>query len=114
MAKQKDIAKAYKKGTSMWWIGWWATFWWGISLLYIVWWFWLASTTYAQKVSTGNDITVWADTVGTTFAYSEMLQVQLWMILSVWFVGGLWWISELQRNKLSLRAAFRDLFGTIR
>jgi hypothetical protein len=113
MSKQKDIAKEYKKGTTLWWIGWWATIWWAISLLYIVWWFWLASITYAQYVTTGNNISAWADAVGSTFAYSEVLQMQL-MILAIWLVGGLWWVSELQRKKITLRAAFKDLFGTIR
>lgn len=56
----------------------------------------------------------WTSAVRETFADSLFLQASLVAIILIWLVGGLWWLRELKRHKISYKTAFKDLFLTIR
>lgn len=114
MTKNKDIAKLYKRGTTLWWIGWWATVWWAVSLLYIVLLFWVAKDLYIYQAVSGNHIAIWASSLADTFSGSDFMQALFAVVILVWVVLGLWWLRSLNKLKLSYRAALKDLFGTIR
>lgn len=99
--KSKTKSKKLKQ------IGLWATIWWGVSGLYLVLLFWASRDNYVALSS-------WKSAICRTYHDSDVLPALLGMIIVVWVIGGLVWLGELKRQKISYKAAFKDLFLTIR
>lgn len=121
MAKKAKSSKKNQyppaRGTKLWRIGWWATAWWAISGLYLLLLIWLAKDLYLAKAGafdTGADLGGWIDAISLTYHSSHNLQGLLLFIVFVWIIGGITWLSELKRHGVSYKAAFKDLFLTIR
>lgn len=115
----KTSAKtAYKRrGTKLWGIGWWATAWWAVSGLYLLLLVWMAKDIYVEKAgATGSGVSIgtWLDAISLTYHSSHNLQGLFLFIMLVWIIGSVTWLAELKRHGISYKAAFKDLFLTIR
>jgi hypothetical protein len=88
-------------------IGNWATWWWGISGLWVVWLVWQSLSYYAGNPN-------WTNALVNGFMDSLALQIALSIILSGWVAGGFVWLQELKRLSIGYGEAFKDLFLTIR
>jgi len=84
-------AKPY---TKRWWVGVWATIWWGVTGLYII-------------------LLVW-DTQLANSSHTPLLVSLALLVAAGWFIGAVVWVDELKRQKISYKLAFKDLFLTIR
>ena len=94
-------------------IGFWATCWWAVSGAYVVLLVWASRN--ASSLSDGDvSIGDWTSAIGEAFTDTSFLQISLAAILLVWFIGGLVWLRELKRHKISYKTALKDLFFTIR
>ncbi len=99
--KSKTKSKKLKQ------IGLWATIWWGVSGVYLVLLVWASRNNY---IALSN----WRSAISRTYYNSDVLPALLGFIVGVWVVGGVLWLRELKRQKISYKAAFKDLFLTIR
>jgi hypothetical protein len=111
-----DYKKATPK-TARWWIGLWATVWWGVSGVYILLLAWEGREYYAiesSSIRSGGFFSDWWSAVTTTYDASNVLPALLALIIAVWIAGGVVWLRELKRQKISYKAAFKDLLLTIR
>jgi hypothetical protein len=88
-------------------IGLWATIWWGVSGAYVVLLVWASRNNYVV-------LSNWWSAISRTYSDSNILPALLAVILFVWVVGGWVWLRELKHRKISYKAAFKDLFLTIR
>jgi hypothetical protein len=115
--KKKAMKKA-KRNSHLWWIGVWATTWWGVSGLYVLLLAWMAKPYYVEDSMTGPMPTdMWADwsnAITRAYTESEVLRALLWVILLVWVIGGIKWLMEIRRQRISYAAAFKDLLLTVR
>lgn len=94
-------------------IGFWATLWWAVSggyVLLLVWESRNETAVSSGSASLGN----WLSAIGSTFAGSAALQILLATVILVWLIGGLVWLRELKRHKITYKTALKDLFLTIR
>jgi hypothetical protein len=113
----KKAAGKAKPKTKLWRIGWWATLWWAITGLYLVWLIWLSRNTFALKQvsdSSSGFISNILDSMGNQLTHTPYLIVTLVLIVIVWIIGGVVWLIELNKNNVSYSSAFKDLFLTIR
>jgi hypothetical protein len=110
-------AKRTKAKTALRRVGIWATIWWGISGAYVVLLAWMSKGSYVD-ISTGfgsNDFfSDWQSAISDTYSNYSFLPGLLAFILIVWAAGGWIWLRELKRQKISYKAAFKDLFLTLR
>lgn len=118
MAK-KSTHKPYppKKPTpTLRWVGFWATAWWAVSGLYVLWLFWLGKVHIEEEKITlsGNFWKDWGNALGCAFNETSYMPGLLAIILLVWLVGASVWLIELRKQKHSYKAAFKDLFFRIR
>ncbi len=88
-------------------IGLWATIWWGVSGLYVVLLVWASRNNYVALSS-------WKSAISSAYRNSSALQILLAAVVIGWLIGGWIWLRELKRQKISYKAAFKDLFLTIR
>jgi len=95
-------------------IGTWATWWWGVSCGYVLLLVWRAKDYYQAFGGHGFSLGNWARALRQAFTTSASLRVLLAAILLLWVLGGWLWLRELKRHKVSYKAAFKDLFLTIR
>ncbi len=98
-------------------IGLWATIWWGVSGLYVVLLFWVGRSDYvtiSERAGSGSAISNWQSAISSAYSDSSVLPALLALIVIVWLIGGWVWLRELKRQKISYKAAFKDLFLTIR
>lgn len=95
-----------RRGSTLWKIGLWATFWWAVSCLYVLLLVWQARDAVEPLG--------WTSAIGQTYGNSAALPALLGFILIVWAIGGIIWLRELKKQKISYNAAFKDLFLTIR
>lgn len=104
-----------KRGTPLWRIGAWATVWWGVSGAYVLLLVWVAKDYYVERAagSTSSSLGNWWHAIGDAYTQSVVLPGLLALIGLVWLVGGLVWLRELKRRRISYAAAFKDLFLTI-
>lgn len=98
-------------------IGLWATWWWGVSCVYVLLLAWLGRDTYAvlsasssSKGFFGN----WQSAFNIEYDNHSYLAALLAVIVIGWIIGGVLWLQELKSAKISYKAAFKDLFLTIR
>jgi hypothetical protein len=109
--------KRPKKGTNLWRLGVWATIWWGVSCLYLLLVVWLAKDYYTSnfdKVGSSSIFNGWITSISNVYNESSYLPCILLIIISVWVIGGAIWLQELKKAKISYKAAFKDMFLTIR
>lgn len=111
--EQKTLRNV-KKYTFMWWIGVWATIWWAVSGLYLALLVWMSQSyiTIGEHVRT-SFVGAWSEAISKTFTQSTFLQLTLLFVIAIWIIGGLVWLYELRQQRMSYRAAFKDLFLTI-
>lgn len=98
-------------------IGLWATIWWGVSGLYVLLWVWLSRSNFvnlSQSPRPDNALSRWQAAMSRTYQEKWILSALLAAIIIVWAIGGWVWLKELKRRKISYKAAFKDLFLTIR
>ncbi len=98
-------------------VGWWATLWWGVSCAYVLLLVWLAADTYAdisESADSQGFFSDWQSAVSSIYAENSYLPALLGFIIVVWIIGGIIWLKELKKQKISYKAAFKDLFLTIR
>jgi len=88
-------------------IGTWATWWWGISCLYVL---WLVVESFSYHAAGAG----WLRAIGQAFKGSPALQMVLSVVLAGWIAGGYAWLRELKRLHISRKVALKDLFLTIR
>jgi hypothetical protein len=112
MAKQNSHPKRTSDIMRM--IGLWATFWWGISGLFVVLLVWSAQYTYIEYAPSGNHVAIWIESIKSTYVKDPTMQLLSALIVSVWVLGGIVWLHELKRLRITYTAAFKDLFLTIR
>ena len=109
--KSKAKSKTLKR------IGLWATVWWAVSGVYLVLLAWATKAPYtvlAEKDAKVVSVPDWWSALGSAYRDSSALQILLAVIVIGWLVIGWVWLRELKRRKISYRAAFKDLFLTIR
>jgi hypothetical protein len=98
-------------------IGTWATIWWGVSCAWVLYWVWLSRNTYVtysvQKDAHGF-FSTWAHALSNTYRTSAWLEWLFLVIVCVWVIGAIKWLYLLKKHEFSYRAAFKDLFLTIR
>lgn len=115
MVKQKSKKSKSKNRLRK--VGLWATIWWGVTFLYIALVVWQSRNLYVANHMSFPDhsfILNWKNAIFSEYKASTTEQVLLVTIIYVWIAGGLVWLYELNRNKMSYAKAFRDLFLTIR
>ncbi len=112
MSKRK-LGKAKPK-TTLWYIGFWATIWWGVSGIYLVLLLWLSRNNYIYSSMNNSFLSAWKGAIKETYTTSSLLPGLLSLIIIVWAVGAIIWIIELKRQKIKYKTAFKDLFLTIR
>ncbi|HUD06688.1 MAG TPA: hypothetical protein VMR34_02275 [Candidatus Saccharimonadales bacterium] len=115
MAKQNS-GKA-KPNTPLWWIGFWATAWWALTCVYGLVLVWQARNRLINQSldhARGNSLARWFSAVKNTYTSSSILIDLFDVLLIVWLIGLLVWLVQLRKKKISYKAAFRDLFLTIR
>ena len=98
-------------------IGFWATVWWAASGLYVLIWFWQAKDLYVEisgSTPTASYISKWHSALADAYNNSGMLMALLITIIAIWIIIGVSWFKELKRQKISYKAALKDLFFTIR
>jgi hypothetical protein len=102
--------------TALWWVGIWATIWWGVSCAYPLLLIWLARSYYVHlpEAKSQGFASDWAHAIGDTFGRYSFLWPLLIAVVAVWLVGGAIWLRELKRAKITYKSAFKDLFLTIR
>lgn len=104
-----------KPKTTLWWIGLWATIWWGVTGIFVLVLIWQARHLYVSySPSSAYSLSAWRKAVAGAYSGSGTLPALLTVIISVWIIGGLVWLRELNKQRISYRSAFKDLFLTIR
>ncbi len=104
-------------------IGLWATIWWGVSCAYVLLLVLVARNNYYGAGT--PDIPIlgtsfaalarwWGSAVRAAFDNSGALQGLLCLIAIVWIAVGWLWLKELRRQNIRYKAAFKDLFLTVR
>ena len=109
--------KRPKARTALWWIGLWATVWWGVSGAYVLLLVWMSRDSYVDiSTDAGSNgfFSDWWSAISHTYDDSGVLPGLLALVIAVWVVGGVIWLRELKRQKISYKAALKDLFLTIR
>jgi hypothetical protein len=106
-----------KPRTSLWWIGIWATAWWGVSFLYITLLVWSARNRFID-ISDGKASNAfwsdWGHAISQNYQAEKGLRVLAVIIIAVWALGTYIWFSELKREYPSYKAAFKSLFFKVR
>lgn len=98
-------------------VGLWATIWWAVSCVYVLLLVWAATDNFAAlSAGPGSQgfLSDWHSAIASAYRDSAFLQPLLMVIIAVWLIGGLIWLRELKRLKISYKAAFKDLFLTLR
>lgn len=114
--KKKPKTKASRRA-ALGWIGIWATLWWGISCAYVLLLVWAGKDTYVSlsgKTGQGGSLSRWHAAIRSTYHNSAVLPALLGIIIVVWLVGSWFWLREVKRQNIGYKAAFKDLFLTIR
>lgn len=108
-------AKKTHQSKTMKWIGIWATVWWAVTGLYLVLLFWAAKDIYVNLASSAPDdyLANWISALGNAYSDSGMMLL-LAFIAFVWLIGGLVWLGEIKRQRVSYTTAFWELFFTIK
>lgn len=109
--KSKPKSKTLKR------IGLWATIWWGVSGAYVVLLVWASRNDYvafSQQAVPASSLANWRSAIEGAYRSSDTLQILLVLIATVWVIGGWLWLRELKHRNISYKAAFKDLFLTIR
>lgn len=98
-------------------IGLWATIWWAVSCTYVLLLLWLGREKYVElslSISSGGFFSDWWSAAGTVYDNRAFMPGLLSLIILVWAVGTYVWLRELGKEKINYKAAFKDLFLTIR
>lgn len=106
-----------KPKTALWWVGVWATLWWGISCLYLALLVWTARYRFVALSDSATSAGFWRDwgsAISQQYQQQQILRFGLAFIIVGWLFGAAVWMRELKTQKLSRKAAFKDLFLTIR
>jgi hypothetical protein len=113
----KAKAGGAKKGSTLWWVGLWATVWWGVSGLYILLLVWLAKEQYVAVVEAKSSLgesSLWSLAIKEAYFEYPALSIILILILAVWIVIGIHWLKALKKARISYKEGLKDLFFTIR
>jgi hypothetical protein len=113
---EAKLQKAKPK-TVLWWVGFWATLWWGLSCIFVVILIWQSRTYYADQSilqAHSNFFGGWQHAISYTYKRTNWLEWLLTVIICVWLAGGLVWLAAVKRQKVSYRPALKDLFLTLR
>lgn len=115
MAKKANKS-IYRRGNSLWKFGVWATAWWALSWLYFLLLFVMSLEVYADLTLNQNEgfLADWWNALSQTYSEHMVLQVLLFVIVTGWFAGVIFWLRELNKANVSLKAALKDLFFTLR
>jgi|GEM_PF-5482494 len=110
MDKKREQPLALKK------IGTWATWWWGVTFLWILIWVWVSRTYYVRQSAAVHNgfFTDWGSALRLTYNGMSWLRFLLLTIIVVWIIGAAEWLLVLKKYHQSYKAAFKDLFLTIR
>jgi len=106
-----------KPHTYLWYVGVWATWWWAISGIYLAILVWTASPYYIAAAGYIDSILsarLWWQSTTQALHNSVGLQLLGCIILLVWIIGAVAWLDALKKSRISYRAGFKDLFGSIR
>lgn len=95
------------KGTPLWWIGMWATIWFGLSGLYLVLLIWVATDYYTAGIS-------WVEAVKEAYAQYSILTLLVSIIITGWIIGAIVWLRALKKAKISRKAGLKDILLTVR
>lgn len=113
----KRSAGKAKPKTALWWIGLWATIWWGVTCGFVLVLFWRAKDYYlsaAAATPTAQFFSTWRTALAHSYHGSRLLPSFLMVIIAIWIAGGLLWLRALKIQNIGYRSAFKDLFLTIR
>jgi hypothetical protein len=115
MSKQRVVGKA-PRSTRLWWVGLWATIWWGLSCIFCLVLVWQSRTRYVQYTVLeigGYHFAAWNQAIIHTYG-AELWLTLLSLLLLGWIVVFYAWMKALREAGVSYRAAAKDLFLTIR
>jgi hypothetical protein len=113
---KRHAGKAESK-TALWFIGVWATVWWGLSFGYFLVLVWESRTLYVNLANSSNSTHFfehWAQAIKAVYSTSFWWPTTLAIIVVVWLLGSWFWLRELKRQHISYADGFKDLLLTIR